>query len=67
MSTMSKEKVEKCLREKEIAVNIVWSEDSCTALDAYSKTMEDYMINVEEDGEIYYTPVSDPSVTLSVA
>lgn len=69
MKTLSKEtkgKVEKYLRENECAISVVWGEDSCTALDAKGNAIEDFMIDVEED-EIYYTPVSNPSVTLQVA
>ncbi len=61
-----KEKVEKFLRENEGANSFAWGEDSCTALDADNNALEDYMIDVDEDGEIYYTPVSNPRVTISV-
>lgn len=70
MKTLSKEtreKVERCLTEKEYAISVVWSKDSCTTLDAKGNAIEDFMIDVEDDGEIYYTPVSNPSVTLQVA
>ena len=63
----TKEKVEKYLKENECATSIVWGEDSCTTFDADGITIDDYMIDVENDGEIYYTPVSNPSVTLNVA
>ena len=62
-----KEKVEKYLKKNECAINVVWGEDSCTTFNADGKTIEDYMIDVENDGEIYYTPVSNPLVTLQVA
>lgn len=62
-----KEKVEKHLIENECATSVVWGEDSCTTLDAEGKAIEDFMIDVEGDGEIYYTPVSNPSVTIQVA
>jgi len=63
----TKEKVEKYLKENECAISVAWGEDSCTALDAEGKAIEDFMIDIEDDGEIYYTPVSNPSVTLNVA
>lgn len=63
----AKEKVEKCLKENECAISVVWGEEYCTALDSEGKAIEDFMIDVEYDGEIYYTPVSNPSVTLQVA
>ena len=63
----AKEKVEKYLKENECAISVVWGEDSCTTLDAEGKAIEDFMIDVEGDGEIYYSPVSNPSVTLNVA
>ena len=66
LSKETKEKVEKYLRENECAISVAWGEDSCTALDAKGNAIEDFMIDVEED-EIYYTPVSTPSVTLQVA
>jgi len=62
-----KEKVEKSLKESECAISVDWGEDSCTIFDAEGKAIEDFMIDVEDDGEIYYTPVSKPSVTLQVA
>lgn len=63
----AKEKVEKYLKENECAISVVWGEDFCTALDAEGKAIEDFMIDIENDGEICYTPVSNPSVTLNVA
>jgi hypothetical protein len=63
----SKEKVEKYLKENEFAISVVCGEDSCTTLDAEGKAIEDFMIDIKNDGEIYYTPVSNPSVTLNVA
>lgn len=69
MKTISKEtkqKVEKCLKKNELAKSVVWGEDSCTTFDAKGNAIEDFMIDVEEDGVIYYTPVSNPSVTLNV-
>lgn len=62
-----KEKVEKYLTKNESAKSVVWGDDSCTPLDAEGKAIEDFMIDVEDDGEIYYTPVSNPSVTIQVA
>ena len=63
----TKEKVEKSLKENECAISVEWGEDSCTIFDAEGKAIEDFMIDNEDDGEIYYTPVSNPSVTLQVA
>lgn len=69
METLSKEtneKVEKCLKENECAVSVVWGEDSCTTFNAEGEAIDDDMIDVEEDGVITYTPVSYPFVTLEV-
>lgn len=67
LSKEKKEKVEKYLKENEFAISVIWGEDSCTIFDSENKAIEDFMIDIdEEDGEIYYTPVSDPSVTLRV-
>lgn len=66
LTKQAKEKVEKCLKENECAISVEWGEDSCTIFDAEGKAIEDFMIDVEEDGEIYYTPVSASSVTLQV-
>lgn len=63
----AKEKVEKCLKENECAISVDWGEGSCTIINAEGKAIEDYLIDVEDDGAIYYTPVSNPSVTLQVA
>ena len=66
ISKETKERVEKYLKENELAKSVVWGEDSCTTFDAKGNAIEDFMIDVEEDGVIYYTPVSNPSVTLNV-
>ena len=66
ISKETKEKVENCLKERELAKSIVWGEYSCTTFDAEGNAIEDFMIDVEEDGVVYYTPVSNPSVTLNV-
>jgi len=66
ISKETKEKVEKCLKEKERAISVVWGDDSCTTFDVEGKAIEDFLIDIDEDGEIYYTPVSNPSVTLRV-
>ena len=61
MKAISKEdktKVDKYLKENESAVSVIWGEDSCTTFDANGNAIEDYMIDIEEDGGIYYTPVS---------
>ena len=67
LSKEAKEKVEECLKENECAISVVWGEDSCNDLYAEGKAIEDFMIDIENDSEIYYTPVSNPSVTLQVA
>lgn len=70
MKTISneiKEKVEKYLKENECAISVTWGgADSCTTFDADGNAIEDFMIDIEEDGCIYYTPVSYSSVTLRV-
>ena len=60
-----KEKVEVYLRKNEGASSLIWGEDSCTTFDENNQVIEDYMIDIEDD-EIFYTPVSDYGVTLSV-
>ena len=66
ISKETKEKVEKYLKENECAISVIWGKDSCTTIDAKGNAIEDFMIDVEEDGNIYYTPVANPSVTLNV-
>ena len=69
MKAISKEdktKVDKYLKENESAISVIWGEDSCTTFDATGNAIEDYMIDIEEDGGIYYTPVSYWQVTLKV-
>lgn len=60
-----KEKVEAYLRKNEGASSVIWGEDSCTTFDENNQVIEDYMIDIEDD-EIFYTPVSNYGVTLSV-
>ena len=60
-----KEKVEACLRKNEGASSVIWGEDSCTTLDENNQVIDDFMIDVEDDG-IFYTSVSNYGVTLSV-
>ena len=66
ISKENKEKVEKYLKENECATSVKWGEDSCTIFDAEGNAIEDFMIDIEEDGTIFYTPVSDSSVTLKI-
>jgi len=66
LSKVEKERVECYLKKAENANSIVWGKDSCTAFDSKGKAIDDYMIDVEDDGTIYYTPVSDTSITLSI-
>ena len=69
MKQISKEekfKVEKYIKENEFAISVSWGKDSCTTFDAHGNAIEDFMIDIEEDGSIYYTPVSYYSVTLKV-
>ena len=61
----TKEKVERCLREKEYAFSVVWVKKSCTIFNVEGKAIEDFMLGVDED-EICYTSVSDASITLRV-
>ena len=63
----TKEKVEKSLKENECAISVGWWENSCTISNEEGKAIEDFMIAVEANGAIFYTPVSNPSVTLQVA
>ena len=60
-----REKVEACLRKNEGASSVIWGEDSCTTFDENNQVIEDYMIDIEDD-EIFYTPVLNYGVTLSV-
>ncbi len=66
LSNETKEKVKNYLKKNEGATSIVWGEDSCTILDEKNEPIDDFMIDVEEDGEVYCTAVSCPSVTLLV-
>ena len=63
----TREKVEKYHRENECAKSVVWGEDSYTTINVEYKAINEFMNDVEEDGEIYYIPISDPTVTLNVA
>lgn len=66
ISEEDKKKVEKYLKENECAISVIWGKDSCTIFDASGIAIEDFMIDIDEDGSIYYTAVSDPSVSLNV-
>lgn len=66
ISKEKKEKVEKYLQENEGAISILWGDDSITTFNEEGKTIEDFMIDFEDDGEIYYTPVSNPSATIRI-
>ena len=66
ISKEKKEKVEKYLQENEGAISILWGDDSITTFNEEGKAIEDFMIDFEDDGEIYYTPVSNPSATIRI-
>ena len=60
-----KENVQACLRKNEGASSVIRGDESCTTFDKNNQVIEDYMIDIEDD-EIFYTPVSNYGVTLSV-
>ena len=61
----TKQKVEDYLKECECATKVVWGEHYCTIYNKEGEPIEDFLIDIE-DGTVYYTPVSYPSVTLRV-
>lgn len=60
-----KSRVEEYLSKNEAACSFIWGEDSVTALDENGSPIEDYMIDIDEEG-VFYTPVSDWHVTLKI-
>lgn len=66
ISKAIKEKVEKCLKENECAISVEWGIDSCTAFDVDGKAIDDFLIDIDEDRNVWYTPISCWQVTLPV-
>ena len=66
MDQKIKNKIEKYLIENEGGVSFSWGEDSVTSFDIDGNPIEDYMIDIEDNGNIFYTSVSTPSVTLKI-
>lgn len=68
MNTFSKEikeKVEKYLKENECATSVVWAGDYCRTFDE-NGVIEDFMINIDEDGVLCVTPKENWQVTLTI-
>ncbi len=63
MTEELKAKVEQFLLENEGGTSVVWGDDVCTTYDEEGQAIDDYMIDVEDNGDVCYTPVSCPSVT----
>ena len=66
MEQKIKNKIEKYLIENEGGVSFSWGKDSVTSFDTNGNPIEDYMIDIEDNGDIFYTSVSTPSVTLKI-
>ena len=66
MDQKIKNKIEKYLIENEGGVSFSWGEDSVTSFDTDGNPIEDYMIDIEDNGNIFYTSVSTPSVTFKI-
>lgn len=66
ISDKQKRIVEDALRCDEGACFFVWSEDSVTAYNAIHNTIDDFMVDVDTDGNLSYTPVSNHGVTISI-
>ena len=64
MEQKIKNKIEKYLIENEGGVSFSWGEDSVTSFDTNGNPIEYYMIDIEDNGYIFYTSLSTPSVTL---
>ena len=57
MEQKIKNKIEKYLIENEGGVSFSWGEDSVTSFDTNGNPIEDYMIDIEDNGDIFYTSV----------
>ena len=66
MDQKIKNKIEKYLIENEGGVSFSWGEDSVTSFDSNGNPIEDYMIDIDDNGDIFYTSVSMPNVTLKI-
>ena len=66
MDKIIKYKVEKYLIENEGGSSFSWGEDSVTSFDSDGNPIEDYMIDIDDNGNIFYTSVSMPNVTLKI-
>lgn len=60
-----KQKVETYLTKCEGGHSFSWGTDYCTSFDKNGKAIDDYMIDIDEEG-IWYTPVSCWRVTLPI-
>ena len=66
MDKIIKNKVQKYLIENEGGFSFSWGEDSVTSFDSNGNPIEDYMIDIDDNGDIFYTSVSMPNVTLKI-
>lgn len=58
--------VEYALRCDEGACFFDWCEDSVTAYNAIHNAIDDFMVGVDTDGNLSYTPVSNHGVTICI-
>lgn len=61
-----KQIVEDALRCDEGACFFNWGEDSVTAYNAIHNIIDDFMIDVDTNGNLSYTPVSNNGVTICI-
>lgn len=65
MNERLKKKIEQGIIAQEGGSYCVWGNDSLTLIDKDGYKMDDYLIDIDEDeGCVWYTPVSCTSVTL---
>lgn len=61
-----KQIVEDALRCDEGACFFEWNDDSVTAYNAIHNIIDDFMVDVDIDNNLSYTPVSNHGVTISI-
>lgn len=66
INNKQKQIVEDALKRDEGACFFEWGEDSVTAYNAIHNAIDDFMIDVDTDGSLSYTPVSNYGVTICI-
>lgn len=66
MTESQKKIIESYMKEHEEAISVSFSEDSCATFDESGELIDNFLIDIDDSGDIWYTPLSNWRVTLPI-